>query len=388
MVRKYLVTNFAYGTGPYLRVTELAIALNREREALGRDRLGIIVPHVYGEKQRRIMLEEFSDHEAKHPGEIVLDAHLGDLLRQVFYGSGTYEESLRIWLEQHLRLSEKAQRHLSSNFLVQSLLGVEQRVIGKDIILELARAPRIIYGIAPAYHVTFGYISQVLEHVLDVPFQSIALDRDLTEKAATAMRQLETSYAYTGIAVPGTFTHLHETARRCSGEELIPPTISLPTLEEEPTEKGIHVTITGIPGLERLYREAANIGLKLYSNDIEQVQGSEYRSPHVLLNPNIQLHFARSGWGSVWLSLLTGVPFVTPAFDSKDDPEIFFNNTCIEQLGLGIVFKNQSLEELITSSVKMKLHMGQYLNQLRDRFGMLDGNTFAARRIARIHGNV
>ena len=81
---RYIVTNFAYGTGPYLRTTELAIAVNNRLQRLGKERLGIIVPLVYGEKQIRVMREEFGEHQKAFPGEILFDEALGDIIRSVF----------------------------------------------------------------------------------------------------------------------------------------------------------------------------------------------------------------------------------------------------------------------------------------------------------------
>ncbi len=85
MNERALVTNFAYGTGPYLRTTELALAFNDELEARGHERLRIIVPWVYGEKQRSVMLEEFGTHLRQRRDEIVLDPGLGAELKRIFF---------------------------------------------------------------------------------------------------------------------------------------------------------------------------------------------------------------------------------------------------------------------------------------------------------------
>ena len=85
MSNKFIVTNFAYGTGPYIHTVALAVAFNDRLEKSGQERLGIVVPWVYGDKQKQVMLEEFSDHEKKYSGEILLDAGLGQILEKVFY---------------------------------------------------------------------------------------------------------------------------------------------------------------------------------------------------------------------------------------------------------------------------------------------------------------
>ena len=121
---KYLVTNFAYGTGPYLRTTELAIAFNNELERRGEERLPVIVPWVYGDKQKSIMLEEFGEHAKGHPGEVLLDAELGRILKQVFYtGQMKYEETLAAWVASAARVGGEAHEHLSGTFEVETLGG-------------------------------------------------------------------------------------------------------------------------------------------------------------------------------------------------------------------------------------------------------------------------
>ncbi len=365
---KYLVTNFAYGTGPFLRTTELALAVNREREAHGLERYGIIVPLVYGEKQKRVMNEEFGAEMSAHPGEIVLDETLGKLLSTVFYGDNTYEESLRKWLETFESVSGQAERHLRATY-------------GDSIAFELARAPRIRYGVAPVYAATFGHISEVLEHVLEESEQDIALDRELARKAIPVMKSLEAQSVFLGLAEPGTFSYLKDRGQRYPSETAIPPTITPPKPNTDAIAEGIYVTITGIPGLERLYSEAARLGLKLYSNDTKSVPGSERLLPHVVPNPAIRFQFARSGWGSVWLSILSGTPIVCPEFDPKDDPEIFFNNRCIEKMGLGIIYRGQPLEEIIKEAERLKPGIAAYAAKLKERFGTWDGNAFAASKI-------
>ena len=379
---QYVVTNFAYGTGPYLRTTELALALNRERESQGRERLGIIVPWVYDGKQRRIMLEEFGVHERVHPAEILLDAALGKILKKVFYGENTYQEALRHWVDEFGDASRAAHAHLTGECALETLRGEARTVRGDDIVLELARAPRIRYGVAPVYSVTFGYISEILEEALRAPDADVASPRDLMRGALALAKELEEEAVFHGLTEPGTFSYRENRTPRYRVEQSIPPTITPPQPNTESIAEGIYVTITGIPGLERLYAEAERLGLKLYSNDPAAVPGSEYLSPHMIPNVAIKLQFARSGWGSVWLSQLSGTPFVTPVFDPLDDPEIYFNNICIEKLGLGIVYRGESLKDILAAAERLRPGIAERTQELRTRFGTLDGNQYAARIIS------
>ena len=109
---RYIVTNFVYGTGPYLRTTELALAINERLESNGKERLGVIVPWVYGEKQKRIMLEEFSAVNQKYTAEILLCARLGEILKTIFYGDNTYQQALEIWADKFNEVNLTASDYL------------------------------------------------------------------------------------------------------------------------------------------------------------------------------------------------------------------------------------------------------------------------------------
>ena len=379
-INKFIVTNFAYGTGPYLRTTELALAINEELELQRQNRFGIIVPWVYGEKQKRIMLEEFSAVNQKYPSEILLCARLGGILKTIFYGDNTYQQALEIWADKFAEVNSAATNLLKAEIEVEDLDGNKKVVSGGDIVMELSRSGRVKYGLPVCFGVSFGHISEILKNTLGVSQKEIAVDRELVKRVIPLAEEIESQYRFIGLAHPGTFSYL---ANRWPypKEVLIPPTIYPPVPNSNDIVAGIYVTITGIPGLERLYKEAEQLGLKIYSNDPKTVPGSEKLLPHVVSNPKIIFQFARSGWGSVWLSQLSGTPFVAPDFDPKDDPEIYFNNLCVEKLGLGIVYRGQGLAELIDQAEGLKPALKTFNQKLLDQFGTLDGNRYAAKLI-------
>jgi len=382
-MKKFIVTNFAYGTGPYLRTTELTIALNEELERRGQERLGVVIPWVYGEKQRRIMLEEFAEHDKSYPGELLLDADLGSILKEIFYGDNTYEEALAKWIEGHDSVSERIRSHLSGSIEVETLDGEKMEVSGSDIVLELNRSPRVLYGVAPTYSTTFGHIAEILEAVEHVGTDKVSVDRELARAGASLADKIERAQGVHAIAYPATFSGEEGYKPRYSNTHLVPPITSLPHGDiGGDMDDGIFVTITGIPGLERLYAEARELGLKLYSNDTEAVQGSEKHLPHVIPNKAILFQFARSGWGSVWLSMFSGTPIVVPDFDPKDDPEIYFNNLMVEKLGIGIIYRGQPLSEILAAREKIQANCVAMRKSIMERWGVLEGNSVCAKLFA------
>lgn len=382
---KYIVTNFAYGTGPYLRTTELAIAFNNELEKRGKARMPVIVPWVYGEKQVRIMREEFGAHIDVHPDELLLDATLGALLKSIFYtGNAAYEESLRFWLLHAEQVSAEAHTHLSGVISIETFAGEKRALSGADIALEINRSPRIRYAVAPSYSTTFGYIADILEQAQIAGNEVIAVDRSLLQQGVLLADSIEGSQVLNCMAYPATFSWNSASSYipRYAGEILVPPITNLPRPHNEVMEKGIFVTITGIEGLERLYAEARALGLKLYSNDIDAVLGSTKALPHVIPNPAIKLQFARAGWGSIWLSMFCGTPLVVPSFDPTDDPEIYFNNRAVEGLDIGAVYTGQPLEELLAEGKRMRAASKNICEDIMTRWGTLKGNEVCARLFA------
>lgn len=384
MAQKLLVTNFAYGTGPYLRTTELAVAFNDELEGRGYPRMPVIVPLVYGDKQVRIMLEEFGEHIKKHPGELLLDRALGAILKTVFYtGKEPYATTLTQWVASVEDVSRQANAHLSGMIEVETFAGEKSTLDGRDIVLELNRSPRIRYGVAPSFSTTFGYIAEILENALSVGRDIVDVDPELLRQGIKVADSIEGSQTLNAMAYPATFSWREDYKPRYPGEILVPPITDLPKdRPQETMEQGIYVTITGIEGLERLYQEARELGLKLYSNDTEAVPGSVKALPHVIPNPAIQFQFARSGWGSVWLSMFVGRPIVVPQFDKTDDPEIYFNNIAVEQTGIGIIYRGQPLADILKERERVKANCAAMRKRITARFGTLDGNRVCAKLFA------
>ncbi len=383
MSSAYLVTNFAYGTGPYLRTTELAIAFNDELERRGKERLPFIVPLVYGNKQRRIMLEEFLEHDVAHPGEILLDDTLGDLLRSVFYGDNTYAEALAEWSANVRAISSEAQKHLSQpRIALQTLRGERVEIDPRKIVLELNRSPRIRYDVAPSYFTTFGYIEEILKGARRVGRQCINIDPHAIEKGIDAARWVESAQNMRAVAYPATFSGSDLYESWYADEILTPPIRPIPLENKEALGKGIFVTITGIPGLEELYKEAQDFGLLIYCNDMEAVPGSIRALPHIIPNEHVVFQFARSGWGSVWLSMMCGTPIVVPEYDPKDDPEIYFNNKMVEELGIGIIYRGQPLKEILSMRETVQKKCATMRERILARWGTLDGNQYCAKIFA------
>ena len=379
MNNKFIVTNFAYGTGPYIHTAALAVAFNDRLEKSGQERLGIVVPWVYGDKQKQVMLEEFSDHEKKYPGEILLDVGLGKILEKVFYdGRSSFGRYLQQWVEDFDSVCLEAKKYLSGKLDCETLSGKKFLIDGRDIILEINRSPRLLYGVAPSYSSNFALVSEIMERSLEI--KDFAIQPDTLKSASEVFKKIEASQKIHAISYPGTFSEEKNRKEKYSNIIETPPIMKIqnPKIKNQKLMNGIFVTASGIPGLEKLYAQAAELGVKIYTNNSDAVLGGEKALPEIIFNPEIKLHFARSGWGSVWLSMFAECPLIMPEFDPNDDPEIYFNNQVIEKLGIGAIYRGQTLEELMALTSKVKAAQKRLKEEITRRWGTLDGNAYAA----------
>lgn len=369
---KFIVTNFAYGTGPYLRATELAIAFNCQIEQRGHKRFKIIVPLVYGENQKAIMSEEFSGFLATYPDEIIFDRKLGRILRSVFYEGGSYGDYLDHWSKKVGAASLLAGKYLKSKY-------------GNKIKVELNRSPRIFYDIAPSYFTSFGYIGEILEKTKNTDVSKVLkIPSHVLTAAIKQINFIEKQQKIHCLAFPGTFSYIKKHKPRYRTEVEVPPLVTSfsPPSRRSRNGKSVFVTVSGIPGLEKLYSGISKLGLTTYSNNPDAIPRSIKASPRIINKGSILFHFARSGWNSVWSSLLSETPLIVPNFDPSDDPEIYFNNISVRKLGLGVVYQGQTVDELLEEYHKTKNKNLTVKRKIFNRWGTFDGTKYCAKIFA------
>lgn len=374
---KLVVLNFSYGTNPYLRTTEIALGVNEELKRCGQERLGIILPWIYGERQKNILLEEFGRYG--HASEIYLDLELGEILQSVLYGNGTYANSLDTWISRFESKSQEARVHLSGKVRVQDLKGNASILEGNDIVLELARSPRLIFHTSPSINVTFGHTSEILKRTIELPPGTCDIDKKQMEEALVIAETIERYQTFHIMAQPGPF---YPERARVANEWYSPPHVRVQEHNTDNIEEGIYITETGIPGLRHLYSGVQAWNTTIYSNSTLITKSSVRASPHIVSHPNILFHYARCGWGSIWLSQICNTPIVTPPHDPSDDPEIYFNIATVARLKLGIVHTDQTFEEIISETKMLREEIDNQNSTLLEEFETLDGIQYSARIIA------
>lgn len=342
---KAIICNPSYGNNPYIRTTEMALKLS---EKLG-DKTSVVVPHVYGEKQRCILEESFGNDP-----RIILDEEFGSILRSIFYEGNSYEDFLRQWTGSVDDISQQAGVYLHKKY---------------DIVCEISRSPLLDLGITPAFYNSWSRTSQILERAAQV--ESIGIDSTVLSEAAKKFRSLESRYNLHFISVPGTFEPNND-------DIAIPLSVSTPPTDDQTVDRGVYVTVSGIPHVESLQTIAETLNVKIYASDSSKIRGSTHALPGILRSPRIVAHVARAGWGAIGTSIAAGVPLIVPPYDKDEDPEIFFNIQRIEELGIGVQFKGQSTAELLKAAEKIRPRIREYRESLLKKFGTLDGADIAA----------
>jgi hypothetical protein len=379
--KKYIILNFLHGNSPYLRTAELALAVNDMLEEKGFERFGIIVPWVYKIRQREIMRQNFRRVIKKHPNELLLDENLGGLLEPIFYNGENYEEWLRNFLANHKTAEEKIRAYLSDGITAKNFFGIETKVEKNNIEMEINRCPIVDFGIRPSYYTSFAYYSDILSRSLKE--DAIAVSDELIRKGIEHYESIEKKQALHFIADPATFSYLNEMPRKYDTETYTPPNSSqsLQYPFYRYARKGVYVTVTGIYGMEHLFEELHNTGFNIYTHKPGRIPFSIRATPSIMSRRNIKLHFARVGWGSAWLSFFSKTPLIAMPYHTADEPEVFFNNICVEKLGIGKVFRGEHINELLKFGEEYQKNIAGIGKKLMDKYGTLEGVEYTARRI-------
>lgn len=347
---RVIVCNPSYGNNPYIRTTEMALMLS---DKLGGD-IAVVVPHVYGARQRRILLEEFGNDR-----RILLDEKFGSILRSLFFDGNVYEEYLIQWMTSVDHVSQEASAYLHQSY---------------DILCEISRSPLVRLGIEPAYYHAWSRTSDVLKRAIAEP--NITINASVLSAAAKKFRELESPYHLHLISIPGTFDPRE-------GDAVIPLAASLPLEGEQDPREGVYITVSGIPDVASLQTIADRTGLPLFASDTAKIHGATQAHPGMLQNGKIVAHIARAGWGAIGTSIMTGTPIIAPEYQAHEDPEIFFNLRRMEELGLGIVFRNQTSTELMQAIEALRPSIHALRRGLLKRFGGMDGADVGAEIIKR-----
>ena len=388
--KKYIILNFAYGFGPFIKAVETAIRVNDILSKKGHERLGIIVPLVYEDRYKKITKENFDKYIKKYPKEILFDRKIGQYLSEIFYEGESYRKYLRSFLKSSIFIEKEIKKYLKGTLKSEDLQGNIFKIKGKNIMMEIGRSPRINFGIALKYYFGFANMSDVFSNFLLEYNDLTDLDKKILKEAVIFYKKLEKKCNINFISEPGTFYYIKKKIyNNYSKQTIFTPPHSESFLifnknkhkSNASLKKGVYITVSGIPNIKKVFKKIPNLNLKIYTNNRETLSVGKNESPNIIGDKNILFHIARSGWGSVWRSLLTETPFIAFPYDKEDDPEIYFNNKCIEDLGIGLIFESQTSNEIFLFRNKYIEKVKKLKSDLIKKYDTLDGIQYLSERI-------
>ena len=364
----HIITTFAHGNGPYSRTIDLALAVNQRLK----EKMPIVVPLVYGDRQKKIIKEEHGESDL-----ILFDEFYGKILYELFFKTGNYQENLEFLLKNQPSLEERLRNYLSGTLRTKTFDGKEVLVKGSDVSFELSHNPRVATGYENSFYTTIGFFSQILHFAMS---EDLGFDSSLLREVGEIAHKIEDDKTLHFMPEPFVFSY-NGARKRWKNEIFTPPFIHVPKDNDEEVQEGMYVMITGIDGLMELFNQIGEFGMKLYCppfvKDIKNADNGH--TPDFVANPHIRYQFARSGWSSVWLSHMTGTPLITPAYVNGDDPEIYFNERTIEKLGLGVVFReNENPVEVLRRADSLRNRLEVVNQGLMYTYGTLDGIDYTA----------
>jgi hypothetical protein len=374
--------------------TAFAQGVGRKLEEAGYVRPKIIVPLMYGDRQKRILLEE----NPQDPNLIYFDEEYGEILKQIMFGDGDFSQHLR-QVNDHYDGVQKALNNRftndSGNFDSRSLVSGEvQQFSTRSIIATIDTSPRV--GIdAPNRYFAFPILlSEILKAAQDE-----GLGFDDTQLGNLVKRMLKVESAYSQIFIPYInplsyqyASDLSAQPEEVNGNKIVyTPAMKSKHLRTKDAiaEPGIYVMFSGTGSaketISHLADSAHRSGLDVYTPPWVEVDGAIKMTPDILSDLNIRAVISRSGWGTGWQVQNYALPWIVTPYESGDDPEIYFNNKTVDALRMGKILSEgdtttEKLEEIIQN-----LSVGvQGINMTIERkFGTLDGVDFVSSAIAK-----
>jgi hypothetical protein len=400
-----LVINPAAGNEPIILGARIGLAINDVCIAQGKEPLNIIILSS-GERQKRVLQDELTGLSGTE--RILLDERGGSLLATVLSSQGNFAEHMRVLHDEYsatqTALNDRLGKQATQPFATHNLTGQEVTVDPQSILGSIDTGGRVIID---THYRDFAFpvlTSELIRaaHMSDDPMIAAVEARARAEDLLYRDRFIPLVYTLTGPAISEDptipmrekFKELLAQPATTQGGEIIftPPmkNMSQPAAFDGVTGEGVYAMLSGHgPGVDDTFRAtlraASDAGLKVYTNPwSDEVEGTIRISPKALYDPRIKTVVGRAGWGTGWLMLNIGKPWLVIPVQPGDDPEIRLNHQVITRLGIGAVIDPESFA---ASDLEGCIHQfSPRVRALRDltteHFGTSDGVAYIAQRIA------
>lgn len=377
-----------HGNEPYLISASISTRINDILAANGLRRTSIVLPSLYGERMRKIMLEEFPEH----PDEIYISEELGTILKQTEFSRAGYQAHLRSVVENQPKTSDDLLNFLSRPFSATSLNGQHKEFLPQYRRLEINAGANVTASEKKNRKTHFFFpvlLSELMEHTSRDPMVRGRFDSATLDRVKRYAEEIEERYLTT--QVPYVSTLSAESSYDSKGKILTP---ALKSARQSPSvfvksRKGIYVMASGNEiGREALEDQAKQLskqGYDILSPAWLQLDFGKKEIPDVIFNPDVRAVIGRAGWGIMWMAQVAEKPFIALPHLWFDNPEIHFNIRAIQDYGLGIEF---SAEEKMIEAVQVGKTAAENIRKLNQNIYKelklpegIDGITVAAQNI-------
>ncbi len=386
-----LLVNPVHGNEPYILGTKIAIEVSKKLKAQGLPQPEIIVPLLYGDRQKRILLEVLGeDAELVH-----MDEQFGELLKPIVFGSNNFSGYIQQLTEHYDDVQKLIDERFSGNFEVGHLMS-DQRTefASQNVVASIDAGSRTLVNAPLRYFAFPALLSEVLlaAKKKGLEFSGIS-DADLGALIEKMLRA-ESQYAQVFIPQVNTFSYEHaddlsQQPEEVNGRSRIYTPAMKPEIQPISSpgfdQPGVFVmysgTDSGIALTEKVAEAAREAGLGVYTN--QDVNPSE-----VMREKNVKAIFGRSGWGTGWQAINLAKPWIVNPYETNDDPEIYFNNLTIEALKLGRVLQTtdlspEKLHQIMGELSQFSPGLLALRERIKEEFGTLDGIDYIAEQIAK-----
>lgn len=390
--RPILVLNPGYGNEPYILATAIGREVSKKFASAGMEQPILVMPLLYGDRQKRILLEENPNDTSL----LYFDEQFGNILKDMIFEAGDFKQHLT---QVNIHYDE-VEKMLNNRFRVDAQ-AITARSVATQESTQLS--PRNIIGVIEAGNrvsikVPHRYFAfpEVLSRVLHESMQHPELGFSESDMKKLAERMMKVEAVYSQVFVPwvSTFSYqdvsnLNSQPQSIDGRSRIytPAMKADMSKTKGKVDPGVYVMFSGTGSAtessKALVRAAKEAGINAYSPPWETIEGTKKMPPSVMADENILAIMGRSGWGTGWQAMQLEKPWLVALYQEGDDPEIYFNNKTIEALKLGKVIGSEGIsgDELKKSAQEISPGLSILNSQIQQKFGTTNGIDYIANHI-------
>ncbi len=388
-----ILVNPAHGNEPYILGTAIAQGVSKKLAEQGLGRAKIVVPLMYGERQKRILIEENPDSA----NLIHFDEEFGRILRDITFQNGDFSSHLQQINHHYDDVESMLKGRFSfdaGDFQTRNLASSETQFFSpRNVVATIDTAARVVVEAPNRYFAFPILLTELLGKARDA---NLGFSDSDMQGVISRMLKVEAGYSQVFIPKinPLSYKYADDLSKQPAEVNGRTRTYT-PAMKREyskelgkVSEPGIYMMFSGTGSnaetTRMLTKTAQDAGLTVYTPPWVDIEGSVHVTPEVLNDVNIKAVFGRGGWGTVWQVQNLALPWIVTPYEAGDDPEIYFNNKTIEALKMGKVLTAADMTSERLTEIINNFSVGtQMINEkIKDEFGTLDGINFISRAIA------